>query len=86
MATIIKMVVFWDVAPCNIVHTDGRFRDAYCYHIHGDDRAVNISEMSVNFYRTTRCNFTEGSPSSVELSWIATETKKTVDIISLMVT
>jgi hypothetical protein len=27
---IIKMAVFWDVAPCSLVDIDRRFRDAYC--------------------------------------------------------
>jgi hypothetical protein len=25
-----KMTVFWDVAPCNLVETDGRFGGYYC--------------------------------------------------------
>jgi hypothetical protein len=25
-----KIVVFWDVAPCSLVDIDKRFREAYC--------------------------------------------------------
>jgi hypothetical protein len=28
----IKMAVFCDIAPCNLVETDRRFRGAYCLH------------------------------------------------------
>jgi hypothetical protein len=28
----IKMTVFWDLAPCSLVETNRRFRDAYCLH------------------------------------------------------
>jgi hypothetical protein len=31
-----KMAVFWDVAPCSLVDTDGRFREAYFLHHQGD--------------------------------------------------
>jgi hypothetical protein len=31
-----KMIVFRDVAPCSLVDTDRRFRDAYCLHHQGD--------------------------------------------------
>jgi hypothetical protein len=32
MKEIVKMAVFWDVAPCSPVDTDQNFRDAYCIH------------------------------------------------------
>jgi hypothetical protein len=41
---IMKMAVFWVVAPCSLVEIDRRFRDAYCLHHQGNDR--NISEDS----------------------------------------
>jgi hypothetical protein len=31
----LKMAAFWDVAPCNLVDTNRRFRGAYCLHHHG---------------------------------------------------
>jgi hypothetical protein len=31
-----KMAVFWDVAPCNLVDIDRRFRETYCLHHQGD--------------------------------------------------
>jgi hypothetical protein len=27
-----KMAVFWEVAPCNLVEIDRRFKGAYCLH------------------------------------------------------
>jgi hypothetical protein len=39
------MTVFWDVAPCSLVEFDWHFRVAYC-----------LSEASVSFYETARCN------------------------------
>jgi hypothetical protein len=29
-----KITVFWDIAPCNLVIVDRRFRGAYCLHHH----------------------------------------------------
>jgi hypothetical protein len=37
-ASIMKMTVFWDVAPCCLVKVYRRFRGAYCLHHQGDDR------------------------------------------------
>jgi hypothetical protein len=31
-----KVIVFWDVAPCSLVQFGEHFRDAYCLHQHGD--------------------------------------------------
>jgi hypothetical protein len=35
-ATSMEMAVFWDVAPCSLVHIKPRFRGAYCLHHKGD--------------------------------------------------
>jgi hypothetical protein len=48
------MAVFWDIAQCSLVETDGRFRGAIAL-------AVNTSETSVNSYQTTRRNISEDS-------------------------
>jgi len=37
----IKMAVSWDVAPCSVVDTERRFRDAYCLHHQGYEQAVH---------------------------------------------
>jgi hypothetical protein len=29
-AASMKMIAFWDMAPCSLVEVDGRFRGAYC--------------------------------------------------------
>jgi hypothetical protein len=36
-ATITKIVVFWDVAPCSLVQIDGRFRGIYYLRDQGDE-------------------------------------------------
>jgi hypothetical protein len=54
MVMSMKMVVFWDVAPCSLVDTDPHFRGAYCLH-HQDD------ETSVNIHQTTQSNIPEDS-------------------------
>jgi hypothetical protein len=36
-ATSMKTTVFWDVVPCSLVETAGRFRAAYCPHNQEDD-------------------------------------------------
>jgi hypothetical protein len=36
MAVSMKMTAFWDVAPCDLVEIDQRFRGAYCLHHQGD--------------------------------------------------
>jgi hypothetical protein len=60
-----KMAVFWFVAPCSLVEVYRRFRGAYCLHhecsIALMMEAASTSEMSVNFYQTTRCNKPEES-------------------------
>jgi hypothetical protein len=32
----LRMTVFWDVAPCSLAEIDQRDRDAYCLHRNGD--------------------------------------------------
>jgi hypothetical protein len=48
-----KISVFWDFAPCSLIHADSRFRRAYCLH---HQEAVNSSETYVNIHQTTWCN------------------------------
>jgi hypothetical protein len=61
MATSMNMAVCWDAARCSPVHTDRRFRRAYCLYHQNDEtltvrmlKAVNISETSASIYQTTR--------------------------------
>jgi chloride channel 2 len=35
MAVSMKVIVFWDVAPCSLTEVDWRFRGAYCLHHQG---------------------------------------------------
>jgi hypothetical protein len=58
----LKMAVFWDVAPCNLVKIGRRFRDAFWIH-HQGESPLNlwIPEMSVSFYEITRRNISEDS-------------------------
>jgi hypothetical protein len=46
-----KMAIFWVVAPCSLLEVYRRFR-AFALVM----EAVNTSETSVNFYKTTRRN------------------------------
>lgn len=32
-----KRIVFWDVAPCELLKIDRRLRSVYCLHHQGDD-------------------------------------------------
>jgi hypothetical protein len=36
------MTAFWDIAPCNLIEVDRRFRGAYCLHHHGDHRLFQL--------------------------------------------
>jgi hypothetical protein len=36
-ATSMEMAVFWDVAPCSLVDTGRRLREAYCLQHQGED-------------------------------------------------
>jgi hypothetical protein len=61
---ILKMAVFWVVAPCSLVEIYRRFRDACCLYNQGDQASIialitegaSTSETSANFYQTTRRN------------------------------
>jgi hypothetical protein len=60
------MAVFWDAAPCSLIHIDRRFGGTYCLHHQGGliavmVEAVSFSETSVNIYQTTLRNMTEDS-------------------------
>jgi hypothetical protein len=52
-----KMTVFWDVAPCDLVEVYRRFRGAIALIM----EAESTSETSVNIYQTARRNILEGS-------------------------
>jgi hypothetical protein len=56
-----EMAVFWDVATCNLVEIDRRFRDVYCLHYQGAGIAVSTSETCMYFYQTTSRNIPEDS-------------------------
>jgi hypothetical protein len=64
-AVSIKMTVFWYVVPCSLVEVYRRLRCAYCLHRQGKIALMmdvaSTSEISVNFYQTTRCNIPEDS-------------------------
>lgn len=64
MDTVIYLLnVFWHVAPCGLVITGRRFKDAYRLHHqdsdHSDVDAASASEMSVKLYQTTRRDMPE---------------------------
>jgi hypothetical protein len=54
------MAVFWFVAPFSLVEVYRHFRGTCCLNHQGDDEealmteTASTSEMSVNFYQTTR--------------------------------
>jgi hypothetical protein len=59
------MAVFWIVAPCSLVEVYRRFRGPCCLHhqVALMMEAASTSEMSVNFYQTTRrCNPEDSHP------------------------
>jgi hypothetical protein len=61
-----EMTVFWDGALCSLVEVYRRFRGPCCLHHQGDEcalmmEAASTTEMSVNFYQTTRRNIPEDS-------------------------
>jgi hypothetical protein len=43
----LKMRAFWDIAPCNLVGVDRRFRGAYCLHHHPDGGSPHFSNVSL---------------------------------------
>jgi hypothetical protein len=40
MAASMKMTVFWDIALCNLIKVDRRFKGAYCHHHQSNKKAV----------------------------------------------
>jgi hypothetical protein len=38
----VKMIAFLDIAPCSVVETDKRSRDAYCFHHQDDDEGSTL--------------------------------------------
>jgi hypothetical protein len=52
------MIVFWDVVPCSLAEVNRRFRGAVIALMM---KAASTSEMSANFYQTTRRNILEDS-------------------------
>jgi hypothetical protein len=44
----LKMRAFWDIAPCNLVGVDRRFRGAYCLHHHPDGGSPHFSNVSTS--------------------------------------
>jgi hypothetical protein len=61
-AAIMKMAVFWDVAPCSLVEVYRRLR-VVCDVIALMMEAASSSETSVNFYQTARRN----NPEDIDL-------------------
>jgi hypothetical protein len=55
-----KMAVFWDVAPCNLVDSDQYFRGVYGL-VALLMVAVSNSETSVNIYQSIQRNIPEDS-------------------------
>jgi hypothetical protein len=39
----LKMTVFWDIAPRSLVKFDRRFRGAYRLHYQGDEKQINLT-------------------------------------------
>jgi hypothetical protein len=56
-----KMAVFWDVAPCSLVKTDGSFRGAYCLHHCPDDGGSKHLWNIGQFLSDYMCNIPEDS-------------------------
>jgi hypothetical protein len=36
VVVLMKVAVFWDIAPCSLVGIDRRFGSAYCFHREGE--------------------------------------------------
>jgi hypothetical protein len=49
-----KFRVFWDIAPCNHVEVDGRFRGAYCLHHQGDSTDISAAE-NLSYFKIYKC-------------------------------
>jgi hypothetical protein len=62
-----KIRALWDVAPCNPIGVNRRFRGAYCFNLQGDEftalkiEAVRTTETSLYSNQTTRRYMPEGS-------------------------
>jgi hypothetical protein len=63
-----KMTIFCNGAPCDLVEVERTSRDINCRHHRGDDRLITLlmgtvstSETSINFYQTIRRYVSEGS-------------------------
>jgi hypothetical protein len=57
--------VFWDVAACYLVEIDGRFRDAYCFHLQGIGFINSLTLyhcVSISIPLVTLVTFTEQVP------------------------
>jgi hypothetical protein len=54
--SLLKITVFWDVAPCSMVEVYQHFRGASITLIM---EVASTSETSVNFYQTTQCSIPE---------------------------
>jgi hypothetical protein len=46
-AAIMKLIVFWDVAPYSLVEIVRRFRGAYCLHYQGEKYIAIESEINI---------------------------------------
>jgi hypothetical protein len=57
---VLKMTVFWDVAPCSLVEVYQNFKGACCL-ILLNMEAASTSEVLTNFNHTTQCNISEDS-------------------------
>jgi hypothetical protein len=58
MASNMKIIAFWDIAPCNLVEVDWLFRGAYCLHRPGNGGSTHL--RNVYFNEITRCYIPEG--------------------------
>jgi hypothetical protein len=75
----INMTVFWDVAPCSLVESDRRLKDAYCLH-YQDDAIWNVSQFLQ--YYTAPFYF---SPLHNLNMWYATENQEKKHLNSLSI-
>jgi hypothetical protein len=57
------MAVFWNISPCNLLDTNGRFRGSYFLHhqIKAKMDAESSSEILVNIQQETWSNIKEGN-------------------------
>jgi hypothetical protein len=78
-ATSMKMTVFSDVAPCSLVDTDRRFRDAYCLHHQGiADRSIYPEYTAQHPRRQLSSNFSfECAPHYLPI-WLSIEIESAI--------